>query len=186
MSTFATELEDVVATETLGAQLAQVAQPGDVIFLRGELGAGKTSLSRGFLRHFFADPALEVPSPSYLLCFTYGESTAAQATPTSDGAQKNPIGRAFSTAATGRLANVNVLHLDPYRLPDGKIASLIDLAPAFEQHVCLVEWPERLGDQLVSATHPPRLEITLGGVGPQACGRGASFCAVGERWSSML
>ena len=49
----------------------QVARVGDVIFLQGELGAGKTSLSRGYLRHFFADPLLEVPSPSYLICFTY-------------------------------------------------------------------------------------------------------------------
>ena len=175
----------MVATEVLGAQLAQIAQPGDVIFLRGELGAGKTSLSRGFLRRFFADPALEVPSPSYLLCFTYGDSAAAPTAPMSDNAP-NPVGRAFSGATAGRLPNVNVLHLDPYRLPDGKIASLIDLGPAFERHVCLIEWPERLGDQLVSATHPPRLEITLGGVGPQACGRAASFCAVGDRWTSVL
>ena len=70
------ELSDEAATVQLGAQLAEVAQAGDVIFLHGELGAGKTALSRGFLRHFFADPLLEVPSPSYLICFTYGDATA--------------------------------------------------------------------------------------------------------------
>ena len=67
-------LEDVDATERLGAQLAAVSQPGDVFFLTGELGAGKTSLARGFLRHYFADSQLEVPSPSYLLCFAYTDS----------------------------------------------------------------------------------------------------------------
>ena len=36
---FSTELEDVLATERLGAQLAEIVEPGDVIFLRGELGA---------------------------------------------------------------------------------------------------------------------------------------------------
>eukprot|EP00966_Prymnesium_polylepis_P260313 6013433-Prymnesium_polylepis.1 len=68
------ELADVEATERLGAQLAELTKPGDVIFLNGELGAGKTSLARGFLRQFFADSALEVPSPSYLICFTYTDA----------------------------------------------------------------------------------------------------------------
>ena len=58
------DLEDVEATERLGAQLAAVAQRGDVFFLLGELGAGKTYLARGFLRHFFADSQLEVPRPT--------------------------------------------------------------------------------------------------------------------------
>ena len=42
------ELADAAATEELGARLAQVVRAGDTIFLRGELGAGKTSLARGF------------------------------------------------------------------------------------------------------------------------------------------
>ena len=69
------ELADEAATERLGAQLAEVAVAGDVFFLRGELGAGKTSLARGFLRRYFADPYLECPSPSYLLCFEYSDRT---------------------------------------------------------------------------------------------------------------
>ena len=180
------ELSDEEATVNLGAQLAEVAQPGDVIFLHGELGAGKTALSRGFLRHFFANPSLEVPSPSYLICFTYGDA-AADATPevpTSSSA--NGHGSRRRTAGRPRLPGVNVLHLDPYRLAEGKVASLIDLAPAFARHICLIEWPERLGAQLVSSTSPPRLELTLGGIGPQAAGRGVSLRAVGERWSTQL
>jgi len=180
------ELSDEEATVNLGAQLAEVAQPGDVIFLHGELGAGKTALSRGFLRHFFANPSLEVPSPSYLICFTYGDA-AADATPevpTSSSA--NGHGSRRRTAGRPRLPGVNVLHLDPYRLPEGKVASLIDLAPAFARHICLIEWPERLGAQLVSSTTPPRLELTLGGIGPQAAGRAVSLRAVGERWSTQL
>ena len=184
---FSITLDDVVATEHLGAQLAENAKPGDVIFLRGELGAGKTSLSRGFLRHFFNDGSLEVPSQSYLLCFTYGDAAnktaAAAADPTSPSS--SAVGRALPSGRA-RLPGVNVLHLDPYRLPEGKIASLIDLAPAFEKHVCLIEWPERLGNQLVTPEHPPRLEISLGGIGPQACGRAVTMRAVGERWDAVL
>lgn len=36
------------ATRELGRRLATVAQPGDVVCLYGELGAGKTQLAKGF------------------------------------------------------------------------------------------------------------------------------------------
>ena len=108
------DLEDVEATERLGAQLAAVAQRGDVFFLIGELGAGKTSLARGFLRHFFADSQLEVPSPSYLLCFGYTDEDAP--TPANGDAPPRPtLGRALNVGGSARLPGVSVLHLDPYR-----------------------------------------------------------------------
>ncbi|GIV15663.1 MAG: tRNA (adenosine(37)-N6)-threonylcarbamoyltransferase complex ATPase subunit type 1 TsaE [Armatimonadota bacterium] len=37
-------------TRRLGATLAQVLQPGDIIWLRGDLGAGKTTLAQGIAR----------------------------------------------------------------------------------------------------------------------------------------
>ncbi|KAL1529537.1 hypothetical protein AB1Y20_000482 [Prymnesium parvum] len=185
---FTLTLDDEAATAHLGAQLAQVALAGDVIFLRGELGAGKTSLSRGYLRHFFGNPHLEVPSPSYLISFTYSEGTACAgaADDAAAGGGSRPVGRTLHATGAARLPGVNVLHLDPYRLPEGKVASLIDLQPAFERHICLIEWPERLGGELVSDRSPPRLELTLGGIGPQAQGRMVSLRAVGERWASQL
>ena len=108
------DLEDVEATERLGAQLAAVAQRGDVFFLIGELGAGKTSLARGFLRHFFADSQLEVPSPSYLLCFGYTDQE--EAAPESSDTPPGPmLGRALNVGGSALLPGVSVLHLDPYR-----------------------------------------------------------------------
>merc|ERR1719454_1458630 len=74
-------LADVEATEALGAALAHEVRRGDVIFLRGELGAGKTSLTRGFLRRFFGNSNLDVPSPSYLLHFTYTSSSSSSSVP---------------------------------------------------------------------------------------------------------
>ena len=44
------ELADVEATERLGHAIAGVLRAGDVIALFGDLGAGKTTLSRGILR----------------------------------------------------------------------------------------------------------------------------------------
>ena len=108
------DLEDVEATERLGAQLAAVAQRGDVFFLIGELGAGKTSLARGFLRHFFADSQLEVPSPSYLLCFGYTDQEEL-APESGDTLPRPKLGRALNVGGSALLPGVSVLHLDPYR-----------------------------------------------------------------------
>lgn len=57
------------ATEQFGADLAATAKPGDVLLLTGELGAGKTTIARGFVR------ALgylgEVRSPTFNFLFLY-------------------------------------------------------------------------------------------------------------------
>jgi tRNA threonylcarbamoyladenosine biosynthesis protein TsaE len=64
------DLPDEAATAALAARLAAVAVPGDVIALRGELGAGKTSLARAFIRAAGAADA-EVPSPTFTLLQIY-------------------------------------------------------------------------------------------------------------------
>ncbi|GIL01766.1 MAG: bifunctional tRNA (adenosine(37)-N6)-threonylcarbamoyltransferase complex ATPase subunit type 1 TsaE/phosphotransferase [Alphaproteobacteria bacterium] len=64
-------LEDETATEQLGADIAMALSPGDVLALRGGLGAGKTTLARGLIRQLAGEPDLEVPSPTYTLCQSY-------------------------------------------------------------------------------------------------------------------
>ncbi len=57
------------ATENFGAQIALVSPPGVILFLTGELGAGKTTLTRGFLRGLgYLGP---VKSPTYTLVEPY-------------------------------------------------------------------------------------------------------------------
>ncbi len=62
-------LADAQATETFGASLAACLETPLLVFLRGELGAGKTTLCRGFLRGLGYDGL--VRSPTYTLCETY-------------------------------------------------------------------------------------------------------------------
>lgn len=102
-------------TEALAARLAALARPGDVILLRGPLGAGKSALARAFLRAASGDAALEVPSPTFTLVQSY------------------PL-------PGGVVAH----HYDLYRLggPGGLMELGWDEA---REGIVLVEWPERLG-----------------------------------------
>ena len=63
-------LDDPAATRALGARLAGLLRPGDVIALRGPLGAGKSELARGLIRTR-AGAEIEVPSPSFTLVQDY-------------------------------------------------------------------------------------------------------------------
>lgn len=62
-------LIDPAATERLGAAIAAECPPQACIHLRGELGAGKTTLVRGFLRAMGYHGA--VRSPTYTLVEPY-------------------------------------------------------------------------------------------------------------------
>jgi tRNA threonylcarbamoyladenosine biosynthesis protein TsaE len=62
-------LPDEEATARAGAALATAAQAGDVITLSGPLGAGKTTLARGFLAALGHEG--EVPSPSFSIVQPY-------------------------------------------------------------------------------------------------------------------
>jgi tRNA threonylcarbamoyladenosine biosynthesis protein TsaE len=56
-------------TEALGAELATALKPGDIVLVRGELGAGKTTLVRGAARALgVSDP---VTSPTFAIGHRY-------------------------------------------------------------------------------------------------------------------
>ena len=64
-----TFLADEAATVDVGAKIGAGLTAGDVVFLEGELGAGKTTFTRGVLRARGHTGA--VKSPTYTLCEPY-------------------------------------------------------------------------------------------------------------------
>jgi tRNA threonylcarbamoyl adenosine modification protein YjeE len=63
-------LTDENATLRAGQALARVLQPGDCVLLHGDLGAGKTTFTRGILRAAAGQP-IDVPSPTFTLVQSY-------------------------------------------------------------------------------------------------------------------
>ncbi|MFC0408375.1 tRNA (adenosine(37)-N6)-threonylcarbamoyltransferase complex ATPase subunit type 1 TsaE [Roseomonas elaeocarpi] len=123
-------LPDLAATERLAARLAALARAGDAILLSGPLGAGKSAFARAFLRAAAADPALEVPSPTFTLVQGY----------------EMPAGAPFPAAH----------HFDLYRLGSPDEVEELGWDEAREG-VVIVEWPERLGPMAPAAALRLRL-----------------------------
>ncbi|EGZ29670.1 hypothetical protein PHYSODRAFT_294711 [Phytophthora sojae] len=143
--------------ELLGQRLARDGQAGDVLFLRGDLGCGKTCLARGFVRAYTQQLELAVTSPTYLLVNTYDEARELPA----------------------------VYHVDLYRLDavtEQDVAAL-GLAEAFERGITLVEWPERLD---VESAPEERLEVYISYDEEDAEIRHVKLDPIGERWSRLF
>ena len=110
-------LADPQATEAIGASLASVLAPGDVITLEGPLGAGKTSIARGLLAALGLEG--EAPSPSFAIVQPYAPPEV----------------------------RVPVLHVDLYRIDDPREMDELGLDEARYDSALLIEWAERAGPQ---------------------------------------
>ncbi|EPI01068.1 hydrolase, P-loop family [Enterococcus faecalis 13-SD-W-01] len=66
------ELKDVTETEKLAEVIGEVAEPGDNLVLTGDLGAGKTTLTKGIAKGLGIDQMIK--SPTYTIIREYSES----------------------------------------------------------------------------------------------------------------
>lgn len=58
-------------TEQVAAAIAARASAGDLFALTGDLGAGKSTFARAFIRSALDNPEAEVPSPTFTLIQSY-------------------------------------------------------------------------------------------------------------------
>src|SRR5512143_3331410 len=110
---FMAALADETGTYRLMTDIAAVIEPGDVITLSGDLGAGKTTFARALIRYLAGDDTIEVPSPTFTLTQTY------------------------------TLPRFAVVHVDLYRLSGSAELAELGLDDAPEGAVSLVAWPDR-------------------------------------------
>jgi tRNA threonylcarbamoyladenosine biosynthesis protein TsaE len=63
--------QSTVDTQTLGEQLGRLLDAGDIVCLSGELGSGKTVLSKGIAKGLGVSHERAVRSPSFMLIHHY-------------------------------------------------------------------------------------------------------------------
>lgn len=62
-------------TEVIGKQIGRSLQPGDVIFLTGDLGSGKTTFVKGVIQSLTETAAEDITSPTFSYLHQYGGAT---------------------------------------------------------------------------------------------------------------
>jgi tRNA threonylcarbamoyladenosine biosynthesis protein TsaE len=147
MNTFDTHSAD--ETTELGRRLAAELKPGVVVLLRGDLGAGKTTLVKGIAEGFHAAKAEDVTSPTFTLIHEY----------------RGPA--------------VTLYHIDLYRIDTQRELDTLALDDLMGPHsILLIEWGEKFerfvrerdveiaiehrgGDERVVFLDPERSEGTL-------------------------
>lgn len=65
------ELNSLAETEKFGLLLGEMARPGDIYCLDGDLGAGKTTLTRFIAQGVGVDSACVVSSPTFAIMHEY-------------------------------------------------------------------------------------------------------------------
>ncbi|MFF5725540.1 tRNA (adenosine(37)-N6)-threonylcarbamoyltransferase complex ATPase subunit type 1 TsaE [[Kitasatospora] papulosa] len=145
----------------LGRRIAGVLAPGDLVMLTGELGAGKTTLTRGLGEGLGVRGA--VTSPTFVIARVHP-----------------PLGEGPA-----------LVHVDAYRLGGGlDEMEDLDLDVSLPESVIVVEWgdgkveelsEDRLRvviDRAVGDTDDERRTVTLVGIGARWAGLGAELAAL--------
>jgi tRNA threonylcarbamoyladenosine biosynthesis protein TsaE len=143
---------DPETTAKLAARLGACLGAGDVVLLRGPVGAGKSHFARALIQSRLAALGRmeDVPSPTFTLVQTYD------------------------------LDGVELWHADLYRLSNPRECDELGLIAAFDDAICLIEWPDRLG-RLAPAD---ALDLTL--APDLQDGRVLTFAAQDPRWTPHL
>jgi len=109
-------------TMRVGRELAAMLTAPTMLILRGDLGAGKTTLVKGIAAALGVAEAEDVTSPTFTLVHEYA--------PTS---QKRDVGH----------PNLSLFHLDLYRLEKERELDALGIDEMMQDAIVLIEWGEK-------------------------------------------
>src|SRR5438552_1143001 len=108
------ETHSAEETTELGRQLAAELKPGSIVLLRGELGAGKTTMVKGIAEGWNAARAEDVTSPTFTLIHEY------------------------------RGPEITLYHIDLYRIDTQRELDTLALDDLMDpKSILLIEWGEK-------------------------------------------
>jgi tRNA threonylcarbamoyladenosine biosynthesis protein TsaE len=122
--------ESAEETLSIGRALALRFHAPMLVLLKGDLGAGKTTLTKGIISGLGAAKEEEVTSPTFTLIHVF-EKKAEISADTKSAPQKS----------------LKIYHVDLYRIEsENELATLAleDVLGEFEPGIVIVEWSERL------------------------------------------
>ena len=109
------KISSIRELEKIADKIKKILSPGDVVFLYGEIGVGKTTFARLLINSFEnkkKQKKSEVLSPTFNIVFEY------------------------------EIKEFTIKHFDLYRLKNDNDIKNIGLYENLEQSITLIEWPE--------------------------------------------
>ena len=109
------QLKSLKDTRNFSKNISKIISAGDIIFLYGEIGVGKTTFVRFFINYLESKNGIkssEVLSPTFNIVYDYD------------------------------VGNIKILHYDLYRLKNYKDISQLGMFETSNDSIKIVEWPE--------------------------------------------
>ena len=109
------KISSIRELEKISNKIKKILSPGDVVFLHGEIGVGKTTFARLLINNYESEKKLkksEVLSPTFNIVFVYD------------------------------IKEFTIKHFDLYRLKNERDIQNIGLYENSEHSIILIEWPE--------------------------------------------
>ena len=109
------QLKSIEDTKIFSKNISKIIKPGDVIFLYGEIGVGKTTFVRFFINYLEDRNKIknsDVLSPTFNIVYDYD------------------------------VGKLKILHYDLYRLKNYKDISQLGIFETSKDYIKIVEWPE--------------------------------------------
>jgi len=117
------KISSILDLQKITSSIHKILLPGDVIFLYGQIGVGKTTFVRLLINNYENEKKLkksEVLSPTFNIVFEYN------------------------------IKDFTIEHYDLYRLKNEKEIKNIGLFANLKQNITIVEWPELIKNKPIN------------------------------------